>query len=587
MPERVDFQGRSSRQRAPAVPVLALVVLLLASARLLNADVSRPEIEKAIDTGVDLLISLQAEDGSWAFEPKAGKSAKAESWRVGNTALSVLALQHARSKRNDAHMAIKKGLDYILQHPPEPQTYSAGLVMQCLYSDGPKKRLNSKYISAYAWMLCSGQKTSGVVKGSWRYELPSPRPQWQARGLGPLATPIQPRASDNSNSQFGILGLVYAQKAGFQVPREVWIRARDHYMRSQHDDGGWDYQSDAYRQESPKGPRETSPTMNMTLAGTVSVYLCDEMLADKRHRQCKAPEPNESHEKGLKWITDHWRPRLNAYGWYACERLGMLIGYSDFGGHDWYQEGAAQFVGAMNKVGDASLNHGRSANIAFVVLFLSRGRNPIIINKLKREGDWNLHRYDLKNLVDHVSGPWQHPSQWRIITLDASIEQLLKVPILWISGHEALTFDEAQKEKLKEYVDRGGTILGEACCSKKAFDASFRELVKELWPECELTTLPKTHAIYTQFRRVKHKPALMGMALEEGQGRLGVIYLPHGISCRWEVGGAGAKGWLDVGACIYLYVDKIGKRMRTEPDDHAPAGADIEAIGKAIEGGKP
>ena len=56
----------------------------------------------------------------------------------------------------------------------------------------------------------------------------------------------------------------------------------------------------------------------------------------------------------------------------------------------------------------------------------------------------------------------------------------------------------------------------------------------------------------------------MALALDKGQGRLGVIYIPNGISCRWEVGGAGGRPWLDVGACIYLYVDKVGKQMRAE-----------------------
>jgi hypothetical protein len=313
----------------------------------------------------------------------------------------------------------------------------------------------------------------------------------------------------------------------------------------------------------------------MTLAGTVSIYLCEEMLADKRHRQCETPEPNEAHEKGLRWIADNWSNRQGTYGWYACERLGILIGYSEFGGHDWFEEGA------MDLVGRTGTNQGRGevVDTAFAVLFLARGRNPIIINKLKREGDWNLHRYDLKNLIEHISGPFQQPSQWRIVTLDASVDFLLKVPILWISGHEALSFNETEKQKLKQYVEGGGTILAEACCSKRAFDVSFRELMKELWPESDLINLPKSHPIYTNFRKLRHRPALMALPLEGGQGREGVIYIPHGISCKWEVGGSGAQPWLDVGACIYLYVDKLQKRMRVLKRMEASGGRSGRGVG--------
>jgi hypothetical protein len=377
--------------------------------------------------------------------------------------------------------------------------------------------------------------------------------------------------SDNSNSQFGILGLVYAEKAGYQVPRIIWERARDYYMRVQQEDGGWGYQQDVGKAH-----------MSMTLAGTVSIYLCDEALADKSHKQCKTPPVNKAHEAGLKWIGAHWFGRGGeGYQWYASERLGILIGYSEFGGHDWYQEGADLLAPKVGQDFDPQNTHGTTVENAFMVLFLARGRHPIIINKLKREGDWNLHRYDIGHLIEYISGPWQIPCQWRIVTLDAKVDFLLKVPILWISGHEALKFTAEEKAKLKEYVEKGGTILGEDCCSKKPFDTSFRDLLKELWPDCSLNDLPKNHAIYTSFRKLESRPNLMGMALEKGQGRLGVIYIPNGISCRWEVGGPGSKSWLDVGACIYLYVEKIGKRMKEEPAGPETPAVKTEPAAKA------
>ena len=552
------------------------VLLVLSMSMPLTGQVSQAEIEDAIDRGVQVILGMQAEDGRWPYAPGGNEQVARQ---VGHTALAVLALQHARSKRTEAHLAIKKGLSFMLQHEPEPLTYTAGLVEQCLYWDSPRQ--HQKMITCYGWMLCGGQKLDGAQKGSWTYGLPRPPQNWVQSGLRHLGTPSAGR-SDNSNSQFGILGLVYAEKAGFQVPKAVWERARDYYIGSQHKDGGWDYMSEAYRLVAPERDRTPRrPTMAMTLAGTVSSYLCEEALADKRHRQCKAPAPNECHEKGLEWIADHWRPTQGAYGWYACERLGILIGYSEFGGHDWFQEGAADLRGAIGSVHGWQ---GPMVNTAFAVLFLARGRHPIIINKLKREGDWNLHRYDLKNLIEHISGPWQHPSQWRIITLDASVDMLLRVPILWISGHEALNLNGEEKGKLKEYVERGGTILGEACCGRTSFDLSFRELLKELWPDTELRALPKTHAIYTSFRKLTQKPTLMGLPLDAGQGRLGVIYIPHGMSCKWEVAGPRSQPWLDVGACIYLYVDQVNRRMGVRPravqEQEAKPGGRVDGFGE-------
>lgn len=72
----------------------------------------------------------------------------------------------------------------------------------------------------------------------------------------------------------------------------------------------------------------------------------------------------------------------------------------------------------------------------------------------------------------------------------------------------------------------------------------------------------------------------MGLAMEHGQGRLGVIYIPSGFSCKWEVAGAGSRPLMDVGACIYLYVEKIGKKLQGEA---AGAAAEKPAEGPAAD----
>ena len=519
-------------------------------------EVGREQIDAVIEVAVRNIVGEQRADGRWAMGDWAGKPPS--EWDMGTTALAMLALQHSGNKRPETQQAIKQGLAYILQHPPSAKTYTAGLMEQVLYT--ADARAYASRIGVYGWMLCSGQRLTSPAPGGWGYFLPEPPGDWATQGPKAFAKPVGDRWSDNSNAQFAILGLVYAEKAGYQVPRAVWQRAREYYVDGQQRDGGWSYQSRSYPKPTSYegGPPERS-TMSMTLAGTVSIYLCDEALADKDHKQCETRAPNRSHEAGLKWIEGHWRPKeMTPYGWYACERLGMLMGYSEFGGHDWYQEGTQQLMADWSWMKEGSDN-------AFVVLFLSRGRTPVIINKLKREGDWNLHRYDISHLVEHLSSYYSVPAQWRIVTLDAKTEQLAKAPILWMSGHEALKFTAEEKAKLKEYVERGGTILAEDCCSKKPFDESFRAILKELWPEKELRELPKTHMIYTNFGKLANPPTLMGLTTGGEDGRLGVIYIPNGISCRWEVGGSGTKSALDAGANIYLYVNKMHREKQSQP----------------------
>ncbi|GAG01654.1 unnamed protein product, partial [marine sediment metagenome] len=264
------------------------------------------------------------------------------------------------------------------------------------------------------------------------------------------------------------------------------------------------------------------------------------MLFAGDHRQCKAPPESGPVNNGIKWISENVDyDRLETYGFYALERLGILSGLSEFGGKPWFDEGASRLVRNRSWRSHGASSSGQQIGAAFAVLFLSRGLEPIIINKLKRHGtnDWNNDPYAIKHLVEYISSRFQHPKQWRIVTLDADVDFLLRVPILYINGHEALKFTAAEKTKLKEYVGRGGTVFGMACCGKKAFDESFRALVAELWPEGELRDLPKTHPIYKHPRPLAVKQKLLGLALKQSQGRLGVIYSPHDLCCRWHKGG--------------------------------------------------
>jgi hypothetical protein len=130
-----------------------------------------------------------------------------------------------------------------------------------------------------------------------------------------------------------------------------------------------------------------------------------------------------------------------------------------------------------------------------------------------------------------------------------------------------LTDDE--KKKLKAYVDGGGTIFAQACCSRKDFADSFRALVKELFTG-DLQPLPEAHRI---FERMKTKgaaprPDVEYLALDKEQGRPAVLFLPHDSCCRWHQGGSDSRASYAIGTGIYFYVTIEGRKMfqRTHPE---------------------
>jgi hypothetical protein len=433
------------------------------------------------------------------------------------------------------------------------------VLLTLLYEDDPQNpKRYAKWVNTYATMLALSQIPSGQSKGMWSYNLLTPQWMIDQQLVAPekiVRSPNRTGPPDNSNTQFAVLGLVFASQCGFQVPREVWERLREHYLSTQSADGGWGYYA------------TTAPSANMTIASTVSLAICEEMLRDQNHRQCVAPPRSTAVDRGMEWIAKRGQiDRLSTYGCYALERLGILMGRSEIGGVDWYAVGAKQLTKSRGWPSDNTGNyndrdHPPQVGAAFAVLFLARGLEPVIINKLERRGtnDWNDDPYDIKHLTEFIAVRFQKYVQWRIVTLDAPVDFLLKVPILFISGHEALAFTDAEKAKLKEYVERGGTILAEACCSKHEFDASFRKLLKELWPDTDLVTLPKTHQMFITPKIVQGERLVLVLPMEKGQGRLGVVYLPHDLSCRWHAGGADAKPALDLGANIYFYITRVNR----------------------------
>ena len=520
-------------------------------------EAQQEEIQAAIERYVEGIIGYQAPDGSFQLvgvvdvkiydKLDTAHADYARDYPVGQTALGLLALEYARPHLSGdllkrALQCIQKAEAYIVKHAIERKTYSAGLVITALAMRGPERF--RKTLGDYASMLVASQHKNGEFSGQWGYY----KEPW----------------GDNSNNQFGLLGLYMASRAGFQTPRQVWELAAEHYLKTQKD-GGWGYRL-----------LEPEPSHNMTAASTVSLYLCQEMLLSSAHAKCEPLPHLKPIDDGLKWISEHWTVdyRGNGYDWFAVasgvdtyglyvlERLGILTGRANIGGHDWYNDGADALLRA--KTIFAKYTQLDKVAECFALIFLARGQEPVAINKLDRGGaqDWNTDPCDVQHLVDHLQDHYQQAVQWRIVTLEAPLDLLLKTPILFISGHEKLSFTDDEKAKLKAYVEGGGTILGEACCAKKGFADSFRALVKEVFGDV-LRPLSAKHSLFETIKKngAKKPPVIECLPLDKGQGRPAILFLPADSSCRWHKGGPDARDAYEAGAGIYLWVSVDGRKM--------------------------
>jgi hypothetical protein len=252
--------------------------------------------------------------------------------------------------------------------------------------------------------------------------------------------------------------------------------------------------------------------------------------------------------------------RFHLYYLYGIERVGRLTSQRWIGEADWYRAGAKYLVERRDnlegfwKSSEAPETNEEIAT-SFVLLFLAKGRRPVLVAKLQHgEGDdWNRHRHDLDHLTRYVEDKWKKDKvlrtdiSWQVVSAEhATLDDLRQSPVLFISGKDGIPLSERLKKDLRAYVDQGGFILAENCCEGSGFHNAFTKLMEEIFPDAKLMPLDdRTHPIWTaDANLVPELPKFIGkhpiQVLHTGC-RIGVVYTPKNLGCYWELASGGRE----------------------------------------------
>ncbi|HUU11622.1 MAG TPA: DUF4159 domain-containing protein [Phycisphaerae bacterium] len=297
----------------------------------------------------------------------------------------------------------------------------------------------------------------------------------------------------------------------------------------------------------------------MTAAGLASVFITLDNLDVASGCPCRggrsgrgSPDVDRRIDVALEWLQKHFRADENPNGkdrrknrvhyWqYSVERVGAAAGYKYFGGHDWFKEIAGRLISTQEKDGSWKGNYGEVVSTCFAVMFLFKGRGPILFNKLEFDGLWNNHRRDIYNLTQYISRNKEQICHWQIVNLKAPVSELHDAPVLYITPEAPPAFDDAAKKKLREFTDTGGTILVEASCGNAQVKTWFLDFAKEVWPEWPLTPLTPEHDVFTDPYDLRQRPEMLG--IDDGI-RTFLFYAPDDISCAWHQKAFAGKGYL-------------------------------------------
>ncbi len=510
-----------------------------------HGEITDREVVQAIERGVSFLKTHQ--------DPVRGNWPEHLAQPGGLTALCTLALLNAGVAPDDPVVA--KALDYLRAIDRPAMTYSVALRTMVFCQADPKKdmlliRQNVKWLEAT--QITRTSQMNPRRKGAWAYS--------DRQGVG-----------DNSNSQFALLALNEAERVGVEVAPSTWRLAHEYWAQTQRSDGSWGYR-----------PGD-QPTGSMTCAGICSLVIASGRITAGRakitegHVRCCAPADDSSAiERGLLWLGQKFsvtsNPGTNSwvlYYLYGVERVGRLTGRRFVGRHDWYREGAEYLIRSQDELSDYWKGSGRIESnpvvaTCFALLFLSKGRRAVVIAKAKHrdDTDWDLHAGGVPNLTRAIEKRWLRELTWQTVDLKvATVADLLEAPVLFLSGQQSLQLSGRQRDNLRAYIEQGGFIFAEACdgqgCDGKAFDQSFRELMKAMFPDSRLRLLPPDHPVWYAEGKVdpKYMRPLYGV---DACCRTSIVYCPKNLSCLWELSVEGRENEIpeavrkDIEACVQI-----------------------------------
>jgi len=469
------------------------------------------QIDRAIKKAVDYLYAHEQPQGNWEYPVGADYFCSPTGRNfTGRTALVTYALLAAGEQPKNEHLT---GPISFLEKNPTVGTYAVGVRAQVWpYLRQSPELHEAEQIDARVLLASVG--TKGEANGLWYY------------------SPPNTGSYDHSVSQFGILGLWALDRKGIEIPLSLWQLSDEAWRKHQLPDGSWCYCNSAGSAAQRQG------TATMTAAGVATLFI----TSDYVHQHFNSNEVADANiESGLKWLGDHFNLFFangidnvvtQWYGMYGLERIGVASGRKYLGTHNWFVEGSDWLThnqnadGSWGAPGDIwGFNQQNILDTSFAILFLARGRAPVIMEKVQYSvlegnrtvpGHWNRAPRDLANFSRWMSTQLEADYNWQVTSLDVPDQDLHDAPILYISGDQTLTFSDSDVAKLKQFVEEGGLILGNADSQSAAFAKSFKELGSKLFPSYAFRELPESHPIYVneEFHaaRWRIKPHVEGLS---------------------------------------------------------------------------
>jgi hypothetical protein len=163
-------------------------------------------------------------------------------------------------------------------------------------------------------------------------------------------------------------------------------------------------------------------------------------------------------------------------------------------------------------------------------------------------GDWDSAPLLPANIIDSIARYTSIPVEPSGVAVELSSPELLRHPFVFLTGHLPVRFTEAERARLREFVERGGFLFVDD--HNHDIDGAFHktateEIARTVGP---LRELPNDHALYSSFFRFADGPPTTSHELNgwgdnlvhqhllavERRGRIAVLYSNKDYSSEWN-----------------------------------------------------
>lgn len=197
----------------------------------------------------------------------------------------------------------------------------------------------------------------------------------------------------------------------------------------------------------------------------------------------------------------------------------------------------------------------------------------VFVAQVIYDGEWKTRHAGISVLLQQFNRRTDIPVKFGRQELKLSDPNIFNAPILYITGHETFQLSDAETQNLREYLNKGGFLLAEACCGRRAFNAAFLREMKKVFPDRSLSPLPPESPLFSLPNRIKTigiTPALSSqlggkttiapnLLSLELNGQAAAIYSPYGMCGGWEMAqnpyalGYDDAGSLSLGENVLMY----------------------------------